>query len=363
MKRYYLRNRLCFPIKGMNRSIIYDLNRQDYYFIPLSLYDKLSKNEVITFDDDASYKEWEALLLEKEIIFSVDNDKEDQYFPPISEAYDMPCLLSTLIIHDNFDIEKLGFIESAYVLNVSIIVNDYESVKKQEFVDLMSKLSTFEIDSIYLYVTDNKKSFNREDFRPLDGINQLFNIYIFEHLFEKDDSFDILNFVFRDTSFGEFSQRMTKEKLQVNYPHFLEALNSNNYFNEKVYVDDIGNIRNGINSAKSFGNINAMKNDKELIDLIQSDSFKTLWNVKKDDTLICKDCEFRYMCVDSRNVEQNAEGEWFHKTECNYNPYLSKWTHEEDFKSLEECGIILNSEGQFKINEKQLETVFNSVWD
>jgi hypothetical protein len=48
--------------------------------------------------------------------------------------------------------------------------------------------------------------------------------------------------------------------------------------------------------------------------------------VFKDEIAICKDCEYRYMCVDSRlPLYQNEDNLWVLEGECNYNPYTSEW--------------------------------------
>ena len=57
----------------------------------------------------------------------------------------------------------------------------------------------------------------------------------------------------------------------------------------------------------------------------------------KDYINVCKDCEFRYSCTDSR-IPMNINNEWFYESECNYNPYISKWSNEIGYISLSDIG-------------------------
>lgn len=71
----------------------------------------------------------------------------------------------------------------------------------------------------------------------------------------------------------------------------------------------------------SYGNISTV----ELSDVLMLDAFKKPWSIKKDDILICRDCEFRYICVDCRAYRQD-EGDWLSKPlKCNYDPYTATY--------------------------------------
>jgi radical SAM protein with 4Fe4S-binding SPASM domain len=74
----------------------------------------------------------------------------------------------------------------------------------------------------------------------------------------------------------------------------------------------------------------------ELKQLSTDKEFTKLWNIKKDDTKVCKDCEYRYMCVDDRIPIKISETEYKYSTECGYNPYIAKWQDEEGWISVEQ---------------------------
>lgn len=108
----------------------------------------------------------------------------------------------------------------------------------------------------------------------------------------------------------------------VNIELFTEAQQHHTYFNRKISIDTEGNIKNCPSLDRSFGNIK----DTTLQEAIEKPGFKDLWFVRKDDTRICRDCEFRYMCVDSREPFWDEEKqEWYHKIACPYDPYTATW--------------------------------------
>ena len=71
---------------------------------------------------------------------------------------------------------------------------------------------------------------------------------------------------------------------------------------------------------------------------------------------MCKDCEFRNICVDIRVPYKRVENEWYHKSECNYNPYISKWKGEKDYLPIALCGVISNENG-FTIDHKLIANI------
>lgn len=80
--------------------------------------------------------------------------------------------------------------------------------------------------------------------------------------------------------------------------------------------------------------MNIYSDKKEIIDGLKNGAFSDLWHINKDKIKVCKDCEYRYMCVDNRIPIKEAEGEFFFSTECNYNPYIGKWRGEPGYKKL-----------------------------
>ncbi len=117
----------------------------------------------------------------------------------------------------------------------------------------------------------------------------------------------------------------------INKKVFLEAKNYNLFYFCKVYIDSNGNVF----PYEGFENKINLK-DKKLIEIIESPYFKNLWKVNKDEILVCKDCEHRYLCIDARIPELNNESKWHYNGNCQYNPYIAKWKGEENWLNVEQ---------------------------
>lgn len=73
---------------------------------------------------------------------------------------------------------------------------------------------------------------------------------------------------------------------------------------------------------KTYGNVK----QQPLYDIIQETSLLNLWKLSKDKIEICRDCEYRYICLDCRPLAMGEEGGLYRRWEyCLYDPYQGKW--------------------------------------
>lgn len=142
----------------------------------------------------------------------------------------------------------------------------------------------------------------------------------------------------------------------ANYNLYLESLNFHTYFNRKLHIGSNGEIKNAIEGEDTFGFLQNINDAKELVDIIKSKKFQKYWNLKKDVFDICCDCEFRYMCVDNRTPISRGNGKWYHETDCNYNPFISKWLGEMGYLTLEACGVK-SDKNEYSIDYNKLELI------
>jgi len=358
MTKLYLRNQLCIPVAGYNRAIIYDLGRKDYYFISNAHYDILNTNGLINFgrvSDPSERSELINFLLNLEIIFEVASVREEKRFPKISKALHQVNALTHAVIHVNTSSNFIDFISRMPLQNLSIISPRLDD----DLIKMMKLLTHLEIDSVYLYIeTFDKESFDQYE-RLLAGQPALFSVNFFGEDSPQTRLKDNIYYNFFAENFGDYQQLLTVDKLFVNQEFFLEAYNKHTYYNGKIYIDRSGNIKNGLNNIKSFGNIHSISYE-EFYQTINSKEFLTLGNIRKEEILVCQNCEFRYMCTDTRVPEKGVEY-WFHHFECVYNPYISKWKNEEDYLTLQESGITVSASGCI-IDKDKLSETFNKIW-
>ncbi len=98
---------------------------------------------------------------------------------------------------------------------------------------------------------------------------------------------------------------------------YLESLAYNSCLNRKVGIDCGGLVKNCPSMSTAYGHIH----DTDLKALTASDKFRKIWNIKKDDIEVCKDCELRHMCQDCRVFTCNPNNPFSKPSKCKYNPY------------------------------------------
>ena len=74
----------------------------------------------------------------------------------------------------------------------------------------------------------------------------------------------------------------------------------------------------------SYGHIKT----SSLKNVLAQTDFSKYWKIKKDDVLVCKDCEFRYICTDCRAFINNPNNLISKPSKCKYDPYSAKWEAE-----------------------------------
>lgn len=324
----------CIPVKGYNRGIIYDLQRQDFHYIPIELVDILHDyngkflNEIIAEygeDNEHNINEYFEFLLENEYIFF--SELDISYFPSIPEEFERPFKISNIIIdfssilYENLSsvtdqIDKIGcesilfrFLTEGDFEKYFLSLMDfylYSSVRSLEIHTPFSEKYTFDFEDITLKYGKMARIVFFSSIKEYYTITKSHTllVYINNNILDKEDNvIDLKNFVINDRLFFE-------SKLY------------NNYFNKKIYIDTELNIKNSPNSNVIFGNI---INDK-IISVLNKSKFQQLWNVSKDMIKGCNICEYRYMCIDSSIVQYDEnEKIWESETICPYNPVTSKW--------------------------------------
>ena len=137
---------------------------------------------------------------------------------------------------------------------------------------------------------------------------------------------------------------------------FFESLQHNLYFNRRVFVDASGNIRAGHSSATVLGTL-----ADGFAQAARHPRLQMLSTASKAKTDVCRDCELRNICFDSREPQQHASGSWYHTTDCGYNPYINKWDNEPGYHTAAACGKATRS-GHFAPDAARIEQLNAELW-
>lgn len=96
----------------------------------------------------------------------------------------------------------------------------------------------------------------------------------------------------------------------------------------KVTINEWGDVMPCI-----FSRTNVMGNVADaggLEPILLSDALQQVWRTTKDNVLVCRDCEYRYVCFDCRPLSEGAaagRSDYLHAPypRCSYNPYSGEW--------------------------------------
>jgi radical SAM protein with 4Fe4S-binding SPASM domain len=96
----------------------------------------------------------------------------------------------------------------------------------------------------------------------------------------------------------------------------------------KITVTEFGDVLPCIFTRNhTLGNVLVSKNLKSIV---ESRELRQIWHTTKDNVMVCKDCEYRYVCFDCRPLSESvAAGHADYLSapypRCTYNPYLGEW--------------------------------------
>ena len=351
-------------VKGFIRSCVYDLPRNDYIFIPNIILDSIKRiegNSICLIEQlEEEDKHWFTIFEQNDYFFSI-QEKLLLCFSSLSLKWESPSIITNAIIdvYNEKDIntqiyliEKLGckhiairffgVFKKDYIFNlfennfavssfqnVDIYIKNSNELKKSDFIDLCTKYPL--INNIFISGSRSKKKMLK--------LNSFCTIF---YLSENDMNYNAPNF-------------------NVNITHFTESQKHNTYFNRKLYIDLNGKIKNAPECDEMYGYIQDVANEEELKLIISKPEYQKYWFIYKDIIEICKVCEFRYMCVDARIPLQSENGNWYHETECPYNPYIAKWQGEDGYVAVEECGTYSKEKG-FVVNKRKVNKLNKQIW-
>lgn len=322
----------CRLVVGAFKSTIYDFSRKKYHPITkrqgeiLSQLDKKPVNEFEkVFGSSDGGKEFIDFLFEEEIIF-VCTKEELAYFPEIKNQWYSSSTVSNLLLfrseqsNNNF-IEKMQVLEELGLKHVQLFIES--EINFSQLKHWIESISQISIKSIEIFISREHANVLLED------ANELIHTQVITVTVTGSSEFRILkresgrpfNIMFIRNAFSEIFESAPSDPnyFHVDIRQYMESQNFNTYFNEKLVIDSSDNILVNVND-----DIIGHLNNVDLEDLVNSKAFKSLAQVNKDSIEVCKDCEYRYMCNDSR-TPRYLNGKWEYDEQCYYNPYSGEW--------------------------------------
>lgn len=334
----------CIPVKGVQRAAIYDLTRNEIILFPVEhleileyiTSDKIGKclKELEDEEEKECVLEFIQFLDQNEVIALT---KEPQRFPPIPDQWDIPCMIQNAII--DIDQTLPDFEKIIYELDALscpfVQIRCFSNLPAiSDFYQLMMRAKDTSIEGVELIIKYNPditedQYTNLVETQPLLAALTIHsspeNREVTVLLGDRDLAYPIDKlYTYTTQVIGSEMHCGIITEAHLNLPtvsNFFEAKHYNGCLNRKVAIDTEGNIKNCPSMQTSYGNISTTS----LSEAVNQETFKQVWNIKKDEIEVCKECEFRYACSDCRAYLETPENRYSKPLKCGYNPQTCEW--------------------------------------
>ncbi|MEM6721854.1 MAG: grasp-with-spasm system SPASM domain peptide maturase [Bacteroidota bacterium] len=336
----------CKLVKGAKRSVIIDYGRGEVQVIPNEYYDlvqeinrKKVSESLAAVDEDSkgSFLQFIEYMLMNEYGFFTE---DITLFPEIATTFDDDqILIKDAILELDEDVfVKEDFTELLFEIN-EMRCNDVQlriaSDTNKAFINkVLEIVKETNILFVELYLANAGTITKDEWYEIFKDNSMLSHVHVYSAQEDKSIEFRLQTVNFHPIEIGKINYHTINFKEGCCGVISFDSLNfsdiSTHHFHQKhngclfkkLTIDKMGNIKNCPKMTKTYGNVK----EKRIKEVMQQKSYQKLWNVKKDDIAICKDCEFRYNCSDCRAFTQNTDDEHSKPLKCGYNPYTNQWT-------------------------------------
>lgn len=319
----------CIPVKGAKRSIICDLEKEEYSTIPNTVYELLKKYEGKTISliksDYPENKEvidsYFNFLNQEEYIFFTETP---ELFPKLNMTWQEPTKITNAIIDFDSDsrfkienvIDQLINIRCSHIQIRVFCEKDFDFYKQ-----IISKYNTARIYSFELIIKYHT-SITVNNLTELIQNNDTCLSFVVHSSPNVEISKNNVIFTKKIINSEEHCGIISSNFFAINIKAFTEAYTYNSCLNGKISVNSKGEIKNCPSLKTVYGHIH----NTNLDEVIDQKVFNEKFRINKDQIEICKDCEFRYICSDCRAYTQGENNLYSKPLKCNYDPYNAVWT-------------------------------------
>lgn len=320
----------CLPVKGAKNAIICDLHRGTIFEIDHIFYDIVTQHgektvrEIIQFYGEVFFDEIVAYLeelMKLELILLVDS-KEGLIDLPLE--YDSSSIIENMILEygDYFYEYSATFIEQLKELRTSHIeIRFYEDIEDEKLIHCLDLFHNTYVKGINILIQNKSLDVLRNLLRTYGRLAHICVFNATEKQISQANPDERISFLTQNIQDNSCCGVIQQGAFFPNIPNFTESLQFNSCLNRKMSISRNGEIKNCPSMKLSFGNIEKV----DLVEVAKLKKFQKLWNVSKDLIKVCRDCEYRNVCIDCRAYTEDPEDIFSKPLKCGYNPYKGKW--------------------------------------
>lgn len=343
------------PVKGYNRSLLVDLQKGTPYLVPNDLVDYLEQVP------ETVVEEYEQFLIENELGIKIDEEFGACLTPFPTDYYPTSQITNAILeldAHSSWNLpsvldqlDRLGtqFLEVRFLDETSLV--KYLRILREH-----THTTTIEFIQILVPYSNGLKSFLdailSERFSRLSTIV----VYNASEGFELNELYYNLVFTRQESVSREHCGNISPDSFTINTLAYARNRNYNSCLAHKISIDKDGLICNCPSADTPYGHSDSVA----LSEVVKTAEFRSKWEVTKDQLLVCGVCEFRWICTDCRvyTVDGLENGK---PAKCGYNPYISKWNHEEGYLPEQDCGVSFQ-DGKLHVDEAKVNQLNAQLW-
>jgi SPASM domain peptide maturase of grasp-with-spasm system len=324
----------CIPVKGARRSTICDLQLYRYDFIPNGLYHILTSMKDLSIADiKAAFPAFQHNIIDEYFEFLLEKDygffcSEPHLFPDLELSWMAPQQITNAII--DVDDQSRHPFESIFAQLDSLgcralQLRFFSAVSLEELGRILEMTGRGVLRHIDLLLPYSE-GFSDEVLQGICSEHQrISRIAVYSAPASRTVRVPHTNVPISFTTArcdsptccGESSPKF----FVINMEHFTEAQEWNSCLNRKISISADGYIKNCPSLPDSFGHISTVP----LSDALAAPHYKDLWAITKDQVKVCRDCEFRYICIDCRAYREDSDDVNSKPLKCAYDPYSAEW--------------------------------------
>lgn len=311
---YLLLFSFCKAVKGVEKSIICDFQKEKIKFIPNEMATVVEMLQKETFDHVKSqfsedidiFDSYIKFLLDEGFVFYTENNES---FVDIENYWSSPEIINNAIIEYDFysyDLKDiLKQLDSLLVKYIEFRFTIFSEENIPKLEEVLKFCTNSGLRSARIYMPYSSKDLSQvlmdlvKTYPIIDCI--VFYNSKLSKLVEKDDQ---QTFFITQTLEDITKANIDRKFLVNNIEFYYECQRFNPYYNKKVSIDSEGQIKNCIKNKLTFGNVK----DDLIVDVISTEEFQEFWYATHDQIADIKNSELRYNYIITNDLEKLENG-------------------------------------------------------